>query len=104
MKFVVYRGNIYRNSNSEKLETWILYYPSRKHGLYDADDPNLICELARPTSYQVIKSGKIFPTNHDCRLMFTSKGEIQSYVSEFADESVNEDSFEIEYKDASNEE
>lgn len=97
-------SNIYRNSNSEKLETWILYYPSRKHGLYDADDPNLICELARPTSYQVIKSGKIFPTNHDCRLMFTSKGEIQSYVSEFADESVNEDSFEIEYKDASNEE
>ena len=94
--------NKYRNMNSSKLETWILYYPSRKHSLYEEDNPNLICELARPTSYEVKKSGKIFPTDHDCRLMFTSEGNVQSYVSEFADESVNEDSFEIGYKNASN--
>lgn len=95
--------NKYRSSSATKLETWILYYPSRKHNLYQDDSPNLICELARPTSYEVMEDGKIFPTNHDCRLMFVPEGEIPSYVTEFADESVNEDSFEIEYKDASNE-
>ena len=96
--------NKYRNINSSKLETWILYYPSRKHSLYEEDNPNLICELARPTSYEIKKSGKIFPTDHNCRLMFSAKDEVLSYVSEFADESVNEDSFEIGYKNASNEE
>lgn len=95
--------NKYRSMNASKVETWILYYPSRKHSLYEDDNPNLICELARPTSYEIMEDGKIFPTNHDCRLIFVSEGEIQSYVTEFADESVNEDSFEIEYKDASNE-
>jgi len=33
-----------------------------------------------------------------------SENEVQSYMSEFADDSVNEDSFEIGYKNASNEE
>lgn len=94
--------NKYRDMGT-KLETWILYYPSREHDLYLDDNPNLICELARPTSYEEMEDGKIFPTNHDCRLMFVSEGEIQSYITEFADETVNEDSFEIEYKDASNE-
>lgn len=97
--------NRYRSLTDEKLETWILYYPSRKHEIYQADDPSLIYELARPMSY-VEKNGKIFPTDHDCRLMFSSNSEInvQSYVSEFADESVNEDSFEIGYKNASSNE
>ena len=97
--------NRYRNMTGEKLETWILYYPSRKHEIYQEDDPSLIYELARPMSY-IEKDGKIFPTDHDCRLIFSSDSEsnIQSYVSEFADESVNEDSFEIGYKNASNDE
>ena len=90
----------------EKLETWILYYPSRKHEIYQEDDPSLIYELARPMSYIEMDDGKIFPTDHDCRLMFSSdsENEVQSYMSEFADDSVNEDSFEIGYKNASNEE
>lgn len=97
--------NRYRNMTGEKLETWILYYPSRKHEIYQKDDPSLIYELARPMSYAE-KDGKIFPTDHDCRLIFSSDSEsnFQSYVSEFADESVNEDSFEIGYKNASNDE
>jgi len=97
--------NRYRNLTDKKLETWILYYPPRKHEIYQEDVPSLIYELARPMSY-VEKDGKIFPTDHDCRLMFSSdsENEVQSYMSEFADESVNEDSFEIGYKNASNEE
>lgn len=98
--------NKYRNMLSEKLESWILYYPSRKHEIYQEDSPSLIYELARPMSYIETPDGRIFPADHDCRLMFSadSENEIQSYMSEFADESVNEDSFEIGYKDASNDE
>ncbi|MGP5435336.1 hypothetical protein [Psychrobacter alimentarius] len=98
--------NKYRNMTDKKLETWVLYYPSRKHEVYEEDSPSLIYELARPMSYIVMDDGKIFPTDHDCRLMFSSdsENEVQSYMSEFADESVNEDSFEIGYKNASNEE
>ncbi|MBP3947201.1 hypothetical protein [Psychrobacter sp. K31L] len=98
--------NKYRNMTNKKLETWVLYYPSRKHDIYQDDVPNLIYELARPMSYIEMEDGKIFPTDHDCRLMFSSdsEGEVQSYMSEFADDSVNEDSFEIGYKNASNEE
>ena len=98
--------NKYRNMTGEKLETWILYYPSRKHDIYQEDNPSLIYELARPMSYIGMEDGKIFPTDHDCRLMFSSdlENEVQSYMSEFADESVNEDSFEIGYKNASNDE
>jgi len=98
--------NKYRNMTGEKLETWVLYYPSRKHEIYQDDAPSLIYELARPMSYIEMDDGKIFPTDHDCRLMFSSdsENEVQSYMSEFADDSVNEDSFEIGYKNASNEE
>lgn len=98
--------NKYRSMTGKRLETWILYYPSRKHGIYQDDEAVLICELARPMSYIEMEDGKIFPADHDCRLMFSSdsENEVQSYMSEFADESVNEDSFEIGYKNASNEE
>lgn len=98
--------NKYRNMTGKKLETWILYYPSRKHDIYQEDNPSLIYELARPMSYIEMEDGKVFPTDHDCRLMFSSdlENNVQSYMSEFADESVNEDSFEIGYKNASDDE
>ncbi len=98
--------NKYRGITSKNLETWILYYPSRKHEIYEEEFPILIYELARPMSYIETEDGKIFPTDHDCRLMFSadSENEVQSYMSEFADESVNEDSFEIGYKNASDDE
>ncbi len=92
------------NSMKDEVKTWILYYPSKGHEIYENDNPNLVFELARPISFQKIGSKKIFPTDHDCRLMFVLKGETQSYISEFADEALNEDSFDIEYKLIGNDE
>ena len=46
----------------------------------------------------MVNEDKIFPINHESRLIFTQDGESTSYISEFADESINEDSFDIGYK------
>lgn len=81
-----------------EIETWFLYYPSRGHAIYQSDSPELIFEVAKPTSVYVVNEDKIFPINHESRLIFTQDGEPTSYISEFADESLNEDSFDIGYK------
>lgn len=86
------------NQIKDNIQTWILYYPSKDHIIYEQDNPNLIFEIAKPTSYQIVDDGKVFPIDHVTRLIFISKGEIQSYSSEFADEAINEDSFDIGYK------
>ena len=80
------------------METWFLYYPSRGHEIYQSDNPERIFEIAKPTAFYFVKEDKIFPINHESRLIFTEEGEPTSYISEFADEAINEDSFDIGYK------